>query len=212
MFSPTVAVSELMLRAVIIYVFVFVLLRLLGKKHVGEMAPFDLVILLILSESVQNALVSDDKSVTGGLIVAATLFALSQGMGFITWKSKRAERFLDGTPRILVRNGHVYLDALKQEQLTHGELLEALRREGCTSLSKVRYAVLENDGAITIGLRAEGKGVTGAHDRRQPPHVMGGQTDNRHLSRWQQSPNTQRSFAIWVAHPPMSIDVRRAQA
>ena len=155
MFMPSVAVSELMLRAVLIYVFVFILLRLLGKKHVGEMGPFDLVILLILSESVQNALVADDKSVTGGLIVASTLFGISQLVGFISWKSKKAERFIEGTPRILVRNGHVYTEALAQEQLSHSELLEALRREGCTSLSKVRYAMLENDGAITIGLRAE---------------------------------------------------------
>ena len=155
MFMPSVAVSELMLRAVLIYVFVFILLRLLGKKHVGEMGPFDLVILLILSESVQNALVADDKSVTGGLIVASTLFGISQLVGFISWKNKKAERFIEGTPRILVRNGHVYTEALAQEQLSHSELLEALRREGCTSLSKVRYAMLENDGAITIGLRAE---------------------------------------------------------
>ena len=155
MFMPSVAVSELMLRVVLIYMFVFILLRLLGKKHVGEMGPFDLVILLILSESVQNALVADDKSVTGGLIVASTLFGISQLVGFISWKSKKAERFIEGTPRILVRNGHVYTEALAQEQLSHSELLEALRREGCTSLSKVRYAMLENDGAITIGLRAE---------------------------------------------------------
>ena len=154
MFMPSVAVSELMLRAVLIYD-VFILLRLLGKKHVGEMGPFDLVILLILSESVQNALVADDKSVTGGLIVASTLFGISQLVGFISWKSKKAERFIEGTPRLLVRNGHVYNEALAQEQLSHSELLEALRREGCTSLSKVRYAMLENDGAITIGLRAE---------------------------------------------------------
>jgi len=155
MFTPTVAVSELMLRAVLIYAFVFVLLRLLGKKHVGEMGPFDLVILLILSESVQNSLVADDKSVTGGLIVATTLFGISQLVGFLSWKSKKAERLIEGTPRILVRNGHVYAEALAREQLSHSELLEALRREGCTSLSKVRYAMLENDGAITIGLRAE---------------------------------------------------------
>jgi len=77
MFTPSVAVGELMLRSAIIYIFVFVLLRMLGKKHVGEMAPFDLVILLILSESVQNALVADDKSVTGGVIVAGHCSALA---------------------------------------------------------------------------------------------------------------------------------------
>lgn len=155
MFTPTVEVGELMLRSAIIYLFVFVLLRMLGKKHVGEMAPFDLVILLILSESVQNALVADDKSITGGLIVAGTLFGISQLMGYLTWRSKRLERFLDGVPRVLVRNGHVNMAALAQEQITHAELLEALRREGCTAVTKVRYAVLENDGAITIGLRSE---------------------------------------------------------
>ena len=118
MFTPTVAVGELMLRSAIIYVFVFVLLRMLGKKHVGEMAPFDLVILLILSESVQNALVADDKSVTGGVIVAGTLFGISQLMGYLTWKSKRVERFLDGAPRVLVRNGHVNMAALAREPTT----------------------------------------------------------------------------------------------
>ena len=130
MFAPSVAVWELILRAAIIYVFVFVLLRMLGKKHIGEMAPFDLVILLILSEAVQNALVADDKSVAGGLIVAGTLFGISQVMGYLTWKSKRVERFLDGAPRVLVRNGHVNMAALAREQITHAELLEALRREG----------------------------------------------------------------------------------
>ena len=153
MFTPTVAVGELMLCSAIVYAFVFFLLRLLGKKHVGEMAPFDLVILLILSESVQNALVADDKSLTGGLIVAGTLFAMSQLIGYVTWKSNRAERLLDGRPRVLVRNGTVDRDAMAREQVTRAELREALRREGCTSLSRVRYAILENDGAITIGLR-----------------------------------------------------------
>jgi uncharacterized membrane protein YcaP (DUF421 family) len=155
MFTPTVAVGELILRSAIVYAFIFLLLRMLGKKHIGEMAPFDLVILLILSEAVQNALVADDKSVTGGLIVAGTLFGISQLIGYVTWKSKRAERFLDGAPRVLVRHGSVDRAAMAREQITHAELLEALRQEGCTSLTKVRYAVLENDGAITIGLRSD---------------------------------------------------------
>jgi uncharacterized membrane protein YcaP (DUF421 family) len=78
-----------------------------------------------------------------------------QLIGYVTWKSKRAERFMDGTPRVLVRHGTVDLAAMAREQITHAELLEALRQEGCTTLTKVRYAVLENDGAITIGLRSD---------------------------------------------------------
>ena len=155
MFSPSIGIGELMARAITVYAFVFVLLRLIGKKHVGEMAPFDLVVLLILSECVQGALIADDKSVTGGVIAAATLFGASQIVGYVTWRSKKAARLLEGAPRVLVRNGRVCNDVMAAEQITHAELLEALRREGCTSLTKVRYAVLENDGNITIGLRAQ---------------------------------------------------------
>ena len=157
MFQPSIAVPELIFRVALVYAGVFLLLRMVGKRHVGELAPFDLVVLLILSECVQNALIGDDKSVTGGLIAAATLFGLNQVISHISWRNKRAERLLEGTPRVLVRHGHVLNDVLAEEQITHSELLEALRREGCTSLSKVRYAVLEPGGDITIGLRAERK-------------------------------------------------------
>jgi uncharacterized membrane protein YcaP (DUF421 family) len=155
MFQPSVAITELVVRATLVYVGLFVLLRIVGKRHVGEMAPFDLVVLLILSECVQNALIADDKSVTGGLVAAGTLFGLNHVIGHISWRSRRAERLLEGTPRVLVRHGHVLKEVLAEEQITHSELLEALRREGCTSLSKVRYAVLEPSGDITFGLRSE---------------------------------------------------------
>jgi uncharacterized membrane protein YcaP (DUF421 family) len=155
MFVPAIGIGELIVRVVLVYAALFVMLRLIGKKHVGELAPFDLLVLLILSESVQNALIADDKSVTGGLIAAATLFGLSQLVGYVSWRHKGIERVLEGTPRILVRHGRVLDDVLAREQITRSELLEALRREGCASLSRVRYAILENDGGITIGLRAE---------------------------------------------------------
>lgn len=154
MFAPTAGIGELMLRVAMVYVTVFLLLRVVGKKHVGELAPFDLVVLLLISECVQNALVGDDKSVIGGIIAAATLFSLNQLVGYVAWRNREAERILEGTPRMLVRHGRVLNDVLAREQITHSELLEALRREGCTSLVNVRYAMLENDGSITIGLRA----------------------------------------------------------
>jgi uncharacterized membrane protein YcaP (DUF421 family) len=152
MFSPSIGIGELVARVIIVYAFIFVLLRLIGKKQVGEMAPFDLVVLLILSECVQNALVT---SVTAALLAAATLFSASQLFNYVSWRSKKAARILEGTPRVLVRNGQVCSDVLAQERITHSELLEALRKEGCTSLTKVRYAVLENDGIITVGLRVQ---------------------------------------------------------
>jgi uncharacterized membrane protein YcaP (DUF421 family) len=155
MFTLEVSVVELMLRAIIVYFFVAALLRLFGKKHVGEMAPFDLVVLLILSESVQNALIGDDKSVTGGLVASATLVGVTALVGYAAWRNKTVANVFEGRPRILVRNGRVLKDVLAREQITHAELREALRREGCSSVTRVRYAVLENDGDITIGLRTK---------------------------------------------------------
>jgi len=155
MFMPSTDVGELIARVLIVYAFLLILLRFIGKKHVGELAPFDLVVLLILSECVQGSLTAGDNSLTGGLSAVATLFAANQLVDYVAWRSKRAERTLEGTPRILVRNGRVYRAVMARERITNSELLEAVRKAGCTSISKVRYAVLENDGNITVGLRGE---------------------------------------------------------
>jgi uncharacterized membrane protein YcaP (DUF421 family) len=155
MFTLSTGVPELIVRAVLIYAAIFFLLRIVGKKHVGELAPFDLVVLLILSESVQGALTAGDESVTAAVIAASALFGTNQIVGYVSSRSKSVERVLEGKPKILVRNGHVCKDVLSREQITHSELIEALRREGCSSLTKVRFAILENDGQISIGLRGD---------------------------------------------------------
>jgi uncharacterized membrane protein YcaP (DUF421 family) len=154
MLVPSIGIGELLFRVAVVYAAVFFLMRVVGKKHVGELAPFDLVVLLLLSECVQNALIGDEKSLTGGIIAAAALFSLNHVVGYTAWRNKKAERFLEGKPRFLVRHGRVLDRSLEREQITRSELLEALRREGCTSLANVRFAILENDGAISVGLRA----------------------------------------------------------
>jgi uncharacterized membrane protein YcaP (DUF421 family) len=155
MFDLSMSVGELILRAAVVYLFLFTCTKFLGKKHVGDLSPFDLVVLLIISETVSGSLIADDNSLLGGLISAATLLVIVQAMGYATWRSKRAERLFDGTPKILVRHGRVNRDVMAQERVTHSELVEALRRDGHTSLTKIRFAVLENDGSITVGTRVE---------------------------------------------------------
>jgi uncharacterized membrane protein YcaP (DUF421 family) len=155
MFTITTGVGELVLRAVLVYVFLFTIFRLGGKKHIGEMAPFDFVILLILSESVNGALIGEEKSVSGGLVSAVTLIGLVHLANYFTWRNKKVERLFEGVPKILVRNGQVNREALAEERVTYSELVEALRRQGHTSLANVRFAVLENDGTITVGVRTE---------------------------------------------------------
>jgi uncharacterized membrane protein YcaP (DUF421 family) len=112
-FHMSMGVFEHIGRGVVVYVFLFVLLRFVGKKHVGQLAPFDLLVLLILSETVQNSLIGDDTSLVGGLISAATLVGLSYGMSMLTSSSKLAERLLEGTPKILAPPGR------RDEAATH---------------------------------------------------------------------------------------------
>jgi uncharacterized membrane protein YcaP (DUF421 family) len=155
MWIPQENVFDLIIRGAVVYFVLFVLLRLIGKKHVGELSPFDLVILLVISETVDGSLIGDDHSLTGGLISAATLVVVVQIVGYFTWRFRGVEKFVDGLPRILVRHGHVCNDTLRQEQVTRSELVEALRREGHSSLTNVRFAILETDGTITITRRPE---------------------------------------------------------
>ncbi len=150
MFHMSVGVAEHIVRAVIVYFFLFAVFRFLGKKHVGDLSPFDLVVLLILSETVQNAMVGDDTSLSGGLVSAGTLFVLAHGMGRLSYSSKRLERLLEGRPRILVRHGRRCRDTMRREQISVSELMEALRRNDCASIDNVRTAILENDGKISI--------------------------------------------------------------
>ena len=156
MLIPDIGVLELIIRAASVYFVLFVLLRFIGKKHVGQMSPFDLVVLLIISETVDASLIGDDKSLTGGLISAATLIVLVTLVGYATWRSKKLERWIEGRPKVLVRHGHVNDDMLNDQQISRSELMEALRHEGCTAVTEVRFAMLENDGTISVGKRESG--------------------------------------------------------
>jgi len=150
MFQMSIGPGEHIVRAVVVYGFLFVVLRFIGKKQIGELAPFDLLVLLILSETVQNAMISDDKSLVGGLISAATLIALAQGMNWLSWRSKKLSRVLAGKPTILVRHGSRCDDAMRRERVSISEIVESMRREGCSNIADVRIAVLENDGRISV--------------------------------------------------------------
>ena len=122
----------------------------MGKKHIGDLAPFDLIVLLIISETVQNAMIAGDKSLVGGLICSATLLILTQLMNWLNWYSKTASRFLEGTPKVLVWHGRRLRDVMRNEQVSISELMEALRQNGIVNIGDVQAAVLENDGKISV--------------------------------------------------------------
>jgi len=141
---------EFVLRALIVYAFLLVILRVTGKRQVGQLAPFDLVLLLVLSNSVQNSMNGGDNSITGGVITATTLIVANGIVGRLTYRNKTLERLIEGRPEILIHNGKLFSDVLEKEKLTHHELNAALRAAGCACVEEVHYAILENTGAITV--------------------------------------------------------------
>ena len=159
---------ELILRSVLVYLFLLIVLRITGKRQVGQLAPFDLVLLLVLSNAVQNSMNGGDNSLIGGLISAATLIAFNYLVGFATFRSKRMEGLIEGRPELLVHNGKLYEEVLTRAQLTRHELNAALRQAGCGCVEEVHTAVLENNGSISVVPRAKAPAPAGASSLRPP--------------------------------------------
>ncbi len=141
---------ELVIRGVIVYAFLLALLRITGKRQVGQLAPFDLVLLLVLSNAVQNSMNAGDNSLVGGLISAATLVGLNYLVGLATHRSKKLEELIEGRPQVLIHNGKLFEEVMARHQLTHHELNSALRQTGCTCIEEVHSAILENNGTISV--------------------------------------------------------------
>ncbi len=165
MWIPSIRVWELVVRAAIVYGFLLVLLRITGKRQVGQLAPFDLVLLLVLSNAVQNSMNAGDNSLTGGLVSAATLVGLNYLIGWITPRSKRVEALVEGHPQVLVHNGKVVEAVMAAVQLTHHELMAAVRQGGCASIGDVHLAVIENNGAISVIPKARAEGAAAGEAR-----------------------------------------------
>src|SRR5712691_13474563 len=121
---------EIVLRSLIVYLFLLCLLRITGKRQVGQLAPFDLVLLLVLSNAVQNSMNAGDNSLVGGLISATTLVGLNFLVGLITYRSKRLEAIIEGRPQVIVHNGKLFEDVMRKAKLTRHELNAALRQAG----------------------------------------------------------------------------------
>jgi uncharacterized membrane protein YcaP (DUF421 family) len=144
---------EFVVRAIIVYAFLLVILRLTGKRQVGQLAPFDLVLLLVLSNAVQNAMNGGDNSVTGGMILTMTLVGLHWIVAWLTYQNKTIEGLIEGRPVLLIHNGHIDRRAVRKVQMTMHELEAALRAEGCACARDVRFAVLENSGRVSVVMK-----------------------------------------------------------
>ena len=143
------------LRATAIYALVMVLIRVSGKRAVGQFTPFDLVMLILIGNAVQNGINGGDNSLTGAAIMATTLIALNYGVAFITSRSRRAERIVEGVPVVLARDGKLFEGVLRRELVSRDDFREALRMNGIDDVAKVELALLETNGSISVVAKRE---------------------------------------------------------
>jgi len=150
MFHLHLSVVEKLLRPMIVYLFLIGFLRLFGKRELAQLNPFDLVVLLCLSNTVQNAMIGDDNSVTGGILGAFALLAINWGLTLVLFKSPKLDRIVEGTETVLIRHGIVDKAAMKKEALTDLELKSIVHKQGFDDYSEVEMCVLEPNGMFYV--------------------------------------------------------------
>src|SRR6266536_3553189 len=143
MFFLSLPVAEKILRPVIVYAFLIVGLRVAGKRELAQMNPFDLVVLLTLSNTVQNAIIGEDNSVTGGILGAVTLLLVNYLVVRFLYNHEKLDRLIEGEPDVLIENGVIQVDRLKKEFVTLTELEAAAHKQGFESLDVIDRAVLD---------------------------------------------------------------------
>ncbi len=140
---------ELIVRGVVVFSMLLLMVRLSGRRTVGQFTPFDLLIVMLLSEAVSGSLTGGDESLVGGLVIAATLVALNVGAAYLSSHSKKMSDLLDGSPVLLGRDGKIFDKVLKECRLSQTEVKEALHENDC-KIEEVEYMFLEADGNITV--------------------------------------------------------------
>jgi uncharacterized membrane protein YcaP (DUF421 family) len=141
---------EIVARAAVIYFFLLILLRVIGRHEFGQLSTFDLILLLIISESVSNALSAGDRSLLTGIISAATLITIDLAMDFLKYKSSFIRGLFSGHAVKLVEYGRVNRKNMRRELMTKDDLMEGLREQGVERIEEVREAYLESDGTISV--------------------------------------------------------------
>jgi uncharacterized membrane protein YcaP (DUF421 family) len=143
-------VGLIILRTLVVYFFILAGFRLAGKREVGQLSPFDFALILLMANAVQNAMVGSDTSLVGGLVAAGVLLTINVALGRVVARRRGMERLVRGRARLLVHRGKIDQENLQAERISHDELLQALRENGCATVEECRLAVLETDGTISV--------------------------------------------------------------
>jgi uncharacterized membrane protein YcaP (DUF421 family) len=150
MFDLHLSLGEKVIRAVVIYLFLVIALRLVGKRELTQLNTLDFVVLLAVANAVQNGLIGADNSVTGAVTGATVLFVLASGLGWLLYRSAWLRRALEGTPTLLIRDGEVLDDALRAEEMSRDDLLVEIQAAGGSTVDDVRTASLLPSGKVIV--------------------------------------------------------------
>jgi uncharacterized membrane protein YcaP (DUF421 family) len=142
---------DTILRATFVYFILLLIFRLSGKRTLAQITTFDLVLTLIISEAIQQALVDHDHSLTNALLLVTTLMGLNIIMSLVKQRSKRIERLMEGSPIVLIEEGNLHRDRMDKERVDEADILEAARElQGLSRLDQIQYAVVEKSGQVTV--------------------------------------------------------------
>ena len=157
---------ELVLRAIIVYFVVMLMLRVSGKRAVGQFTPFDMVLLILIGNAVQNGMNGGDNSLPGALLLCGVLVALNYGVAFFTSRYRSLQKMVEGVPVLVARDGKVFDDVLKREHVSREDFNEALRQAEDGETANIHYAMLETNGKISFVMK---DGEHGAFPKQKPP-------------------------------------------
>ncbi len=154
---PDISVVEKIIRPAFVYAFLLIAFRIAGKRELGQLTPFDLIVLLTISNILQNAMIGPDNSLGGGIVGALTVFLLNGLVARLTFRFPRLAKWIEGGPTTLIDDGRIVQTSMRREVMTLEELQRSLRKHdlGWEDISKIRRALLELDGTVTIQLKRE---------------------------------------------------------
>jgi uncharacterized membrane protein YcaP (DUF421 family) len=141
---------DIALRAVVLYAFIVFVTRVIGRRELSSLSPFDLILLIVLGDAIQQGLTQDDYSVTGAFIVIATIASLQVLTSYVSFRSARARKMLEGQPIVIVQDGKVIEKNLRRERMTEEEVAEEMRMQQVASFDEVQWAILETNGSISF--------------------------------------------------------------
>jgi uncharacterized membrane protein YcaP (DUF421 family) len=146
---------DIALRAIVLYAFLVLVTRVVGRRELSSLSPFDLILLIVLGDAIQQGLTQDDYSVTGAVIAVATIATLQIGTSYLSYRSKRARRVLEGLPIVLIERGGVVERNLRRERMSLDDVAEEMRTQQIASVDEVEWGILESNGTISFIKRSD---------------------------------------------------------